>query len=236
MAKQAVTSSGMPAFKNHGFSRVPNVTKPRSTFNTSAPYKTTISAGYWIPVFLREILPGDTFKVLANMFARLLSPLSVPIMDNLYLDWIAIYGPNRILWEHFINQMGETPTGPTESIDYLTPNITPWAGGVLVGTLPHYFGIPLGVADSGGAVPILLNALPFRMYNLFIAQWVVAQNVIDSPAINVGDGPDVITDYPLAHRMKRPDYLTSCQPATQKGNPVMIPLGTEAVVRVVLLV
>ena len=71
----------MPSVMSHNFSQVPNVEIPRSSFNRSCGYKTTFDAGYLIPVFVDEALPGDTFNLQMTGFARLLSPLQRPIMD-----------------------------------------------------------------------------------------------------------------------------------------------------------
>ena len=67
------------------FSRVPQADIPRSSFNRTHLHKTTFNAGYLIPIFVDEVLPGDSFKVNVTTFARLATPV-VPIMDNLYAD------------------------------------------------------------------------------------------------------------------------------------------------------
>ena len=69
----------------HQFAMVPRAEIPRASFNMQKTHKTTFDAGYLIPVFLEEILPGDTFNVRMTAFARLATPI-FPIMDNLHLD------------------------------------------------------------------------------------------------------------------------------------------------------
>ena len=58
------------------FSVIPSVEIPRSVFSRSCGHKTTLDAGYLVPFFCDEVLPGDTFSVRGAFFARLLTPLS----------------------------------------------------------------------------------------------------------------------------------------------------------------
>lgn len=67
--------------------------------NRSHVYKTTFNSGKLIPVFVDEVLPGDTTRMSVNYFARLATPIK-PIMDNIYLDWFFFFVPNRLVWEH----------------------------------------------------------------------------------------------------------------------------------------
>ena len=69
----------------HSFAEVPRAEIQRSKFNRSCGYKTTFDADYLIPVFCDDVVPGDTFNLDMNFFARLATPL-YPIMDNLYLE------------------------------------------------------------------------------------------------------------------------------------------------------
>lgn len=79
--------------KQHVFSQIPTVKRERSSFDRSHGYKTTLDAGFLYPVYLDEVLPGDTFNNNLNAFSRLLSPLTVPIMDNMYFDTFFFFGP-----------------------------------------------------------------------------------------------------------------------------------------------
>ena len=69
----------------HTFSRAPQASIPRSSFNRSHGCKTTFDEGWLFPVFADEALPGDTFNLKMDAFARLATPI-FPYMDNLYLD------------------------------------------------------------------------------------------------------------------------------------------------------
>ena len=74
----------------HQFSMVPRASIPRSKFRMEHTHKTTFDAGYLIPIYCQEVLPGDTFNVRMTAFARLSTPL-FPIMDNMYLETFFLF-------------------------------------------------------------------------------------------------------------------------------------------------
>ena len=76
----------MGSVMSHQFSQVPQVSIERSSFDRSHGYKTTFNSGYLVPVFIDEALPGDSFNLNMNVFARLATPLK-PFMNNQYRDW-----------------------------------------------------------------------------------------------------------------------------------------------------
>ena len=96
----------MKSSMTHVFSQVPSVKIPRSQFNRSHGVKTTFNAGYLIPVYTDEVLPGDTFNVKMSAFARLATPIA-PLMDNLYLDTHFFFVPLRLIHDDFQKMMGE---------------------------------------------------------------------------------------------------------------------------------
>lgn len=204
----------------HAFSMIPSVNIPRSTFNRSHGYKTTFDAGFLIPFYVDEALPGDTFKLRANIFGRLATPI-VPIMDNLFLDTFYFAVPNRLLWDNWQKFNGEQEN-PGDSTAYLVPTITAPGTGWGSGDLASYFGIPIN------APGIEISALWHRAYNLIWNEWFRDQNLQDSAPMNKGDGPDDYHDYPVRRRGKRHDYFTSCLPWPQKGPGVNIPLTGQA--------
>lgn len=79
----------LPSTMVHSFSQVPRADIPRSSFDRSHGYKTTFDAGYLVPVFVDEALPGDTFNLNLTAFARMATPLK-PIMDNLFMDFFSL--------------------------------------------------------------------------------------------------------------------------------------------------
>lgn len=75
----------MRSVMQHAFSRLPSAEVPRSSFDRSHGYKTTFDAGWLVPIFLDEALPGDTFNLSMTGFARLATPV-FPIMDNMFME------------------------------------------------------------------------------------------------------------------------------------------------------
>lgn len=233
--------------RGHRFSDAPAMYMKRTKFDRSHVYKTTFDSGKLIPVFVDEVLPGDTVRMSVNYFARLATPIK-PIMDNIYLDWFFFFVPNRLVWEHWQNFCFEQED-PDDSTDYVIPTVTATGNSenAYIGSLWDYFGLPVNTSGNLSGI----SALPFRGVYLIYNEWFRDENLQKSVKIQKGDTNEVLNSARVSEqpswvftsdtnivpglacppRGKRHDYFTSAFPWTQKGPGVSIGLaGTASIV------
>lgn len=221
--------------------------RPRSKFDRGHQLLTTINEGELVPIYMDEVLPGDTARVQLNGLIRMSTPI-YPIMDNCYMDTYFFFVPARLLWEHFENMFGENDTDYwAEDTEYSTPKCTiGGTSGLANGSIGDYFGLPTQVTNA-----LEVNALPARAYCKIYNEWFRDEN-LEAPLMlgykktdNGGTNADAskvtenanaldqttntneATLYAMkpARAGKFHDYFTSCLPSPLKNaEPVTIPL------------
>lgn len=203
----------------------------RSRFDRNSQVTTSFNVGDIVPFYLDEVLPGDTFQIQTNKVIRFQTLLS-PIMSNLYLDTYYFFVPNRLVWKHWKEFMGEnTESAWIPSTTYTIPQIvSPSSTGFAVGTIADYLGVPTGVPN------LSMSALPFRAYALIMNEWFRDENLMDPlvipddettvTGVNTGTFVSDVAKGGLPYiASKYHDYFTSCLPSAQKGPPVEIPVA-----------
>lgn len=220
------------------FAENPQVGVSRARFQRNSDNKTTFNAGDLIPIYLDEVLPGDTHQIDVACVIRMATPI-FPVMDNAFCDFYFFFVPNRLLWKHWKEFMGENKeTAWTPKTEYSVPQVEAPAGGWEEGTLADYLGLPTKVAN------ISVSALPGRAYGLIYNEWFRNQNVTQPTLVEVTDATttgknDGSATNDSAITLAKPlkaakvfDYYTGALPEPQKGEPISIPLNGSAKLRV----
>lgn len=233
------------------FNQVPNLEITRSRFKRDQDIKLTFDAGQLIPFYVDEVLPGDTFSIDNVGLVRMSTPI-FPVMDNCYLDYYYFFCPDRILWEHWKEFMGEVTDDPwVQQTEYTVPQLKIKGGTAenkfpLENSILDYMGIPTKIIGETGELDV--NALPIRAYVKIWNEWFRDQNV-DNPAINSNKDADVTykdsgKDATLENILQeaytggRPlpvnrfhDYFSSTLPSPQRSaESVTIPMTGNAAI------
>lgn len=220
------------------YNSIPSIDISRCSLTKAHDVKDTFNNGELIPIYLDDLVPGTTVKMKMSEVVRMMTPIA-PVMDNAYMDIAFYFVPHRLVWDHWVNFMGENDTAPwAQSNNYEIPQITCPSGGWAKGSLGDHFGLPTGVIGDGWKC----NALPFRSYCKIWNDWYRDENLKTPVYITTGDSDttgknkglnyDPVTDTecgaaPLK-AAKLHDVFTSALPQPQKGPSVSVPIGQAA--------
>jgi len=197
---------------------------PESVFDLSHEVKLSGNMGELLPIFLEEVIPGDTFEVSSEVLMRL-APMLAPIMHRVNVFVHYFYVPNRLVWDEWNDHItgGEdglsNPAFPYISIG--ESNRTEYEKG----SLADYLGVP--VTDDWGTIQETKNisALPFRGYQTIYNEYFRDQDLstkVDVSKESGGD-PNGVEMRKLRQRSWQRDYFTSARPSAQKGPQVVLP-------------
>lgn len=216
---------------NH-FGLAPMKSIGRSSFKRPCLHSTSFNTGDIVPIYVDEVLPGDTCKMKTSALVRMTTPIN-PVMDNAWMDTYYFFVPRRLVWEHWEEFMGENKTDAwTQQSEYQIPQVTSPQGGWTKGTIAEKITGCQGRKMS-------LDACYFRAFALIFREWFRNENVTEPPEVPLGDattagsnGDDYVTDLVKGGKMpkavKYADYFTRALPEPQKGPDIYLPLGTTA--------
>lgn len=230
------------------FSKVGGLKPGLTAFNLSHTNLFDCNFGQLIPVACLETLPGDVFKLDADVVGRLTSALKSPILSEMDIILEAFYTPTRLLMGRDANF--PTPPGEVTFEEFLSGG----ADGSHIGTnsypLPRvqasfdgsassynscgvgdYLGLQVNTSISPADSPI---QFPWRAYRWIWNEFYRDENLMDPVQVCkwLGDGTDSdSTNIRLAvydsllYRCWRKDYFTSALPFQQRGTSPALPIS-----------
>lgn len=190
----------------------------RNAFHHDPTYKNTVNMGLLYPCFCKEVLPGDIWKVSVDVLARL-QALIAPAYSEIdaYVHFFLV--PHRTIWDNWETFITGGKDGNQRPV---RPYLLSGSSGFALGGLADAFGIPPEVPNQK------VSALQFRAYQKIWNEWYRDETLMDEIEENMADGQDTTTNTDLLYRCWEKDYFTSSLPFAQRGDPVYLPLGSDA--------
>ncbi len=228
------------------FSNVGGLKPGLTAFNLSHTNLFDCNFGQLVPIACLETLPGDVFKLDADVVGRLTSALKSPILSEMDIVLEAFYTPTRLLMGRDANF--DTPIGEVNFEEFLSggkdgshigsksyPLPTMTASGQAVrfvtGGVGDYLGVQTGVDILPSSQPI---QFPWRAYRWIWNEFYRDENLMDPVQVCkwIGNGSSSDNTFisqtiydSLLYRCWRKDYFTSALPFQQRGTSPALPVS-----------
>ena len=191
----------------------------RYNHNRSNTRLQDMDMGVLCPTRASHCIAGTTLKggVAAAME---LAPLVHQMLGSVRVDTFAISAADRILWadaEDFYTGGDTGKVRPTPPY-IVAPDETGWA----VGSLADLLGFPTGVPG------LKCNALPFRLYAMWINENIIDPDIQTPLAVSTASGLDVSTNTDLFNINWTKDMFTTGKANPTLGDEVVIPVLENA--------
>ena len=235
------------------FSTVPKPKIRRSVFNKSITFENKLSFdfGMIVPIFAKDLLPGDNFYFSPEVFIRC-SPLVTPMMQLCDVHIDVVKYPMRLLmrdspqipgFETFMSPTdvfgeGEQPNMSTIELTF-GDNITANDDYLSPGSLSDYLGIPT-IDENSDPVDYGFQVMKFRAVDHLAYQWCydefyrnenlqdkILNEDRDFYSKTFSDDEDLPRLMSIRYRNWNKDYFTSALPNTQRGIDVGIPITAD---------
>lgn len=191
----------------------------RSKFSLSHYRLLTCDMGELIPLTWFEALPGDTVQQATSALVRV-APMLAPVMHPVMIRIHHWFVPNRLIWEDWEDFI----TGGDDGNFVAVPPFIDFQSDVETGSLADYLGVPVGTSGN-------INALPFRAFSLIFNEHYRDQDLVSERAVGLSSGQDSTTSVDMVNVAWEKDYFTTARPWEQKGEDVVIPIGSTAPVK-----
>ena len=207
------------------------INNPKSNiFDLSHDGKISFKMGYLIPSPPIDCVPGDSYRLGAQSLIRF-APLLAPVMHRFDVRHEYFFVPKRLLWSNYEKWFTQTEVaGSLPAFPYI--NVTHTDADPANLNILNYMGIPNATAWGVGNTENI-NAMPLAAVQFIWNEYYRDQNLHAPVAYELSDGNNASIKADLIGLRKRcweKDYFTSCLPNAQKGDPVMIPIGSQRVI------
>ena len=210
---------------------LPEVNFPRYLHRYTVRHQTTFNLGDIRPIYINTlIMPGETIKMSVRQFYKLTTSL-FPSMDTLHADIYAFADPYTNLWNHANEFFGEDLDNPQEvAPEYTIPQlILNPTDTVEPDDLLNALMFPYMESDETRN-PISAERLSYNHYCNMYNWYFRDQNYIPKIPFSKGDEDINVADLKIKKCLKAArnhDFFMGT-PKPQKGEPEILPIGTEA--------
>lgn len=204
----------------------------KNKFDLSHERKFSFNMGDLVPTFVQEIVPGDSFRMNAEVMMRM-APMLAPIMHRVNVRTEYFFVPNRLVWSEWEDFITGGRLGTSSPVmPFMSTGNMEGSGQLEAGKLADFLGLP--IVAGAPTNPVNISALPFRAYQLIWDEYYRDQNLSASLDIPTTSGaqtdPQQNVICQLRKRAWEKDYFTSALPFAQRGPEVLMPLsGTGTV-------